>query len=423
MWKYQCKRHLLSLLIGAAVGVILFATTMDSSAIQEMRQMYPSIPAEYIQMAYDMRYLTGALIGASTLNGIMLLIMLVQKLNFSPFMLMILIFFLPIFGILLAIGLILLIPTIVVCIYGMLTIRNAAAKNFKTLPSGDGKEVERVYRLHHAYRDDVVPLALKCRKDSDKWTIVYALGLAALMCMLIVVHNMALSMIAFVIYGFIFLYVLRLRAQSVIPINDLLYNQCDPEACATAILAFSRRGNRLNLKLQLLFAQCMLYLNDPQLAMDSLVLMRRNGGAGELSYQSLMANANYQLGDRSALQVNLEACKTVKINGMGPTGSMMRQESVDSIQNKLNLMDERFDLCIAHYQQLLPRMMLNFQLVDAHYYLGMIAFVQKDFAAAEEHFRFVSARGNKMFYKEKADRYLALIERMNNAAKTEETDG
>ena len=24
MWKYQCKRHLLSLLIGAAVGMLLF---------------------------------------------------------------------------------------------------------------------------------------------------------------------------------------------------------------------------------------------------------------------------------------------------------------------------------------------------------------------------------------------------------------
>ena len=31
----------------------------------------------------------------------------------------------------------------------------AASKNFRTLPKGNGNEVERVYRLHHAFNEDV----------------------------------------------------------------------------------------------------------------------------------------------------------------------------------------------------------------------------------------------------------------------------
>ena len=36
-----------------------------------------------------------------------------------------------------------------------------------------------------------------------------------------------------------------------LPINALLFEQCDPVACASAILIYSRRGSRLNLKMNL----------------------------------------------------------------------------------------------------------------------------------------------------------------------------
>lgn len=83
-------------------------------------------------------------------------------------------------------------------------------------------------------------------------------------------------MLLFLAFAFLFVFVFRLRAQSVLPIEGLLYDQCDPLACASAILVYSKRGHRLNLKMNLLFAQCLLFLDDPQLAMDALVLMRRN---------------------------------------------------------------------------------------------------------------------------------------------------
>ena len=301
MWKYQCKRHLLSLLIGAAVGMLLFGGIIDEELIDEVVKLN-WMPEETVRTLLSMPWLIGAVIGASALNGVLLLVYLVQKFNVSPMVLFLLFFLMPIFTIIMAIGMILLIPTIVVCIYGMVTVRNSAAKNFRSLPNGNGNEVERVYRLHHEFKEDVSALALKCRKESDRWTAVYVLGLVALICLTLIIQNLMVMFFVFLLYALLLTYLFRLRAQSVLPINALLFEQCDPVACASAILIYSRRGSRLNLKMNLLFAQCMLYLDDPQLAMDSLVLMRRGNSAAELNYQSLMAEANYRLGDQSALE-------------------------------------------------------------------------------------------------------------------------
>ena len=222
-------------------------------------------------------------------------------------------------------------------------------------------------------------------------------------------------------YALLSVYVFRLRAQSVMPINSLLFDQCDPLACASAILCFSRRGKRLNLKMHLLFAQCMLCLDDPQLAMDALVLMRRNrsNSSMELNYQTLMAEANYQLGDQSALERNLEAVRSTRVN-IGAAGNLMLQETIAAIQNKLYLMNEHFDQCEAYYNQVLPQLKLRLQLVNAHYYLGMIAFVRKDFFDAKDHFRFVAENANTTSYRPKAEKYLAMIERLEPKEEEEE---
>ena len=409
MWKYQCKRHLLSLLIGAAVGMLLFGGIIDEELIDEVVKLN-WMPEETVRTLLSMPWLIGAVIGASALNGVLLLVYLVQKFNVSPMVLFLLFFLMPIFTIIMAIGMILLIPTIVGCLYGMVTVRNSAAKNFRSLPNGNGNEVERVYRLHHEFKEDVSALALKCRKESDRWTAVYVLGLVALICLTLIIQNLMVMFFVFLLYALLLTYLFRFRAQSVLPINALLFEQCDPVACASAILIYSRRGSRLNLKMNLLFAQCMLYLDDPQLAMDSLVLMRRGNSAAELNYQSLMAEANYRLGDQSALERNLEAVRSTRVN-MGAAGNIMMQDAVAAIQNKINLMNEQFDQCDAYYRQVLPQMKLRFQLVDAHYYLGMIAFVRRDFDEASTHFSYVVSNANTMAYHDKAQRYLRMMER------------
>ena len=415
MWKYQCGRHLLSLLIGGVVGMLLFGSSINEETISWSVEVLNWLPEATVRSALSMSWLLGALIGASALNGVLLLIYLVQKFNISPMVLFLLFFLAPSFALILAVGALLLIPTIIVCIYGMIASRNAAAKNFRSLPNGNGNEVERVYRLHHAFKEDVSALALKCRKESDRWTAIYVLGLIALVCLTLIIQNLMVMFIVFLVYALLLTYLFRLRAQSLLPINALLFEQCDPIACASAILIFSRRGNRLNLKMNMLFAQCMLYLDDPQLAMDSLVLMRRGNSAAELNYQSLMAEANYRLGDQSALERNLEAVKSTKVN-IGAAGNLMMQDTIAAIQNKIDLMNQHFDQCEAYYRKVLPQMKLRFQLVDAHYYLGMITFVRRNFDEAGEHFNYVVTNGNTMSYRERAQRYLDMIQRHIEAA-------
>ena len=200
MWKYQCKRHLLSLLIGAAVGMLLFGGIIDEELIDEVVKLN-WMPEETVRTLLSMPWLIGAVIGASALNGVLLLVYLVQKFNVSPMVLFLLFFLMPIFTIIMAIGMILLIPTIVVCIYGMVTVRNSAAKNFRSLPNGNGNEVERVYRLHHEFKEDVSALALKCRKESDRWTAVYVLGLVALICLTLIIQNLMVMFFVFLLYA------------------------------------------------------------------------------------------------------------------------------------------------------------------------------------------------------------------------------
>ena len=62
------------------------------------------------------------------------------------------------------------------------------------------------------------------------------------MCLLLIIPSLALMMLIVMGYALLSVYVFRLRAQSVMPINSLLFDQCDPLACASAILCFSRRG-------------------------------------------------------------------------------------------------------------------------------------------------------------------------------------
>lgn len=420
MWKYECKRHLLYLLIAAIAGGVLFGLTIDDSFVKEMSNIYDWVPITIVMQVYELRWLVGALIGAAFVNAILLLRYLIIKFNISPFIILMLFFFVQLYQFLILAGLVLLLPSVLVCLYGMFTAHNAASKNFRTLPKGNGNEVERVYRLHHAFNEDVKELASKCRKESDRWSIIYVLGLLALACVALIIPNMMLMLLLLAAYSILFVYVFRLRAQSVMPINALLFDECDPIACASAILLFSKRGKRSNLKMHLLFAQCMLCLDDPQLAMDALVLMPRNrsNSSMELNYQTLLAEANYQLGDRAALERTLESVRSTRVN-LGSAGNMLLQESIASIQNKLYLMDERFDQCEAYYRQALPQLKLRLQQVNARYYLGMIAFINKDLETAKDQFDYVVQYGNTTTYKNKAQKYLGMIERSMLKEETE----
>ena len=54
MWKYECKRHLLYLLISAAAGAVLFGITIDDSFIKEITSLYDWMPIEVARQAYEL---------------------------------------------------------------------------------------------------------------------------------------------------------------------------------------------------------------------------------------------------------------------------------------------------------------------------------------------------------------------------------
>ena len=157
MWRYECKRHLLYLLCGAVVGMILYFM-WDESFFQQINQSLMEtgyhLSDTDVEMAYHFRWLLGAVMIASVVNGVLILRYAMIKFNLSGVFLLVLFLFGSLLWVvvILFVGMILLLPSFIVCIYGMVTIRNAAAKNFRTLPKGDGSEVERVYRLHFACR-------------------------------------------------------------------------------------------------------------------------------------------------------------------------------------------------------------------------------------------------------------------------------
>ena len=106
-----------------------------------------------------------------------------------------------------------------------------------------------------------------CIRDS-----VYTLGVIAALCVLFFVQNFVVLVLLLVFLFMSFNYLMRFFANSLMPIRLLLYQNCDPEACASAIIYYStNRNGKVKLKNRILLAQALIYMDDPQLAMDVLI--------------------------------------------------------------------------------------------------------------------------------------------------------
>ena len=160
----------------------------------------------------------------------------------------------------------------------------------------------------------------------------------------------------------------------------------------------------------------MIYLDDPHLAIDIMAsgnMQNKNGL--QYAYHSLMAYAYYQLGDKGMVQHHFEESEKLPIRNMnGPLG-IIRLQTLTAIQNKLSLMEQDFDKAEQFYKGLLSSAGFRFQKVDANYYLGLIAFVQKDIYVAARHFTMVIEQGNTMFFVNKAKEFMRSIERVEKA--------
>lgn len=427
MWKYRCKSHLISLIVAFAVGVglsvIVFSSGIDISS-DIFSSSLSSLPGadtqaidqvlKYLQNNMWILYMGDGLLISGIINVIYIGQYLTVRFNISPWIVMCIIFFLPEYMI--YIGTILVIPAFIVCIYGMLSLRSSISKERREFNFSSDDELVRMYEIHHKLDESYKELAKSCRKNVRKLTSIYALGIVALLVILFVVNNIMLLAVLLMFYLFAFNLVLRYRAVSLLPITKLLYEDCNPEACASAIIYYStNRKGHTRLTQHTLLAQCLIYLNDPELAQDVLISYPRKDAASSLQYWSLMSYIDYMLKDEEALNRCKEEAQSVRLN-YGRAGVMIQSEEMASIENKIHLMDGDFNTCKKYYLQGLQRARFAFQQVDSCYYIALISFVEEDYKLARMYFEKVIEIGNRMYFVEKAKSYLEKIDAINPEA-------
>lgn len=422
MWKYRCKTHLMSLigafLIGVVFGVISYIVYGQDLQLymQEILQE-TGIPASALPtiQAYltnpVLQSISTGIFFAGLVNVVMLAQYITSKSSLSPFIFIIVLMFAAM--VLLIIGVILLLPAVIVCIYGMVTLRSSLASQKKQSNISSDDEFVRVYQIHHHLDPSVKKLAEECKKNIRKVSFVWVLGLIAALCVMFFVQNFILLVALLLFFMISFNYLMRYYASSMMPIRLLLYQKCDPEACASACIYFSmNRKGKVKLKNHILLAQSLIYMDDPQLAMDVLIDYPRRDQSSTLQYWSLMATIYYMLKDGEALDRCKEEASKIRMN-IGVQGVMVQSQELASIQNKVDLMNGQLNTCKKYYLQALQRAAFPFQQVDASYYIGMISFVEEDYSLANMYFDKVINLGNKISYVTKAKHFQSKINEMD----------
>ena len=423
MWKYRCKSHLIAMSVAFVVGLALSAVVF-SSGVDLNSDMFSNALSQasgvntqalnqvlaYLQNNMWILYIGDALLISGIINIIYIGQYVTARFNISPWIIMCLIFFLPEYMI--YIGTLLVIPAFIVCIYGMLSLRSSISKERREFNFSSDDELVRMYKIHHNLDESYKELAKTCRKNVRKLNGIYALGIVALLVILILINNMLLLAVLLMFYLFAFNLVLRYRAVSLLPITRLLYEDCNPEACASAIIYYCTNSKgHTRLKQHILLAQCLIYLNDPELAQDVLISYPRKDAASSLQYWSLMSYIDYMLKDEDGLSCCKEEAQNIRLH-YGRAGVMIQSEEMAAIENKIHLMDGDLNTCKKYYLQGLQRATFPFQQVDSCYYIALISFVEEDYKLARLYFEKVLEIGNRMYFVEKAKNYLTKIDKI-----------
>lgn len=405
--------------VGLGLSAVVFSSGVDlnSDMFSSALSQAPGVNTEalnqvltYLQNNIWILYLGDALLISGIINIIYIGQYVTARFNISPWIIMFLIFFLPEYMI--YIGTLLVIPAFIVCIYGMLSLRSSISKERREFNFSNDDELVRMYKIHHNLDESYKELAKTCRKNVRKLNGIYALGIVALLVILILINNMLLLAVLLMFYLFAFNLVLRYRAVSLLPITRLLYEDCDPEACASAIICYCTNSKgHTRLKQHTLLAQCLIYLNDPELAQDVLISYPRKDAASSLQYWSLMSYIDYMLKDEDGLSRCKEEAQSIRLH-YGRAGIMIQSEEMAAIENKIHLMDGDFNTCKKYYLQGLQRANFPFQQVDSCYYIALISFVEEDYKLARMYFEKVLEIGNRMYFVEKAKNYLAKIDKI-----------
>lgn len=409
MWKYKCKSQFFILLASFFVGVLLMFFTFSNSILLSSGVL-PAEVIDFMQSNIVLTYISGGLAAAGIVNAVLISQMLIPLNSWAPYLIFLLLFIAPEY--VLMISTFLVIPMLILTLYGWLSLRKQTQDSLRESHISGDEEIVRIYQIHHTLDPAYKDLAKKCRSAIDRVTAIYILGIVAIFCIMVFVSNIWVLLVALMFYMLAFNALLRYRSQCFIPITRLLYEQCDPEACFSAIVYYSTKRGKIKLAQKSLLAQCLIYMDDPELAQDVLITYPRKDPASVLTYWSLMGYIDYMLKDEDALIRAKEEASKVRFN-FGPTGVMIRSEEIASIENKINLMNGDFNACKKFYLNALKRSPFPFQQVDASYYIALIGFVQEDYRIAQMYFQKVVQLGNKMYFVPKAENYLNKIENMN----------
>ena len=409
MWKYHCKTHFCLVGVAFLLGVALMAFTFDAS-LEVYTEFFNQEFVDFLVSNPVLTYIMGGMSFAGIANACLLLQYIMRKFAFGPFILLALLVLAP--DAILSVGAIMVIPSLIVSLIGWILLHRETARNLKEAGYADDKAMFDAYISKYSLDESVKDMAEMCRKNTMKMSGIYALGIVAVITVMAFVNNLIVLVVAFFFYSFAFNLLMRYRASCTIPITALLYNECDPQKCISGIYYFSNYKRRFKIANYTLFAQCLIYLNEPELAKAVLIPYQKKDAASMLSYLSVMAYIDYMLKDDDALNAVSNSASKLRLN-YGRTGVYIQSEEMAAIQNKIQLMNGELHTCKKYYLQALQKAKFPFQQVDACYYIAMISFVEEDYVIAEMYFNKVISMGNKMAFVEKANHYLSKIKELN----------
>lgn len=408
MWKYKCRSQLLALIMAFVAGFAMtFFLNTDDIFLEVMEG---TLPDEALSFFISNPWIIGVSsgLGFMGLLNVFLMISLIAVANTGfLFMFALLAIMLPDYAIMIGV---LGIPIMVILnIYGWVSLKTTEKRNLAKANIKGDDDIIKAYLDHHKLDPKYETVANEARSSIRKINFAYVLGLVAEFCALFFFQNIFISMILVFVCIMGIQYLQRVRAASLNKVSTILINDCNPEGCLSALIYLAKKGNHYKIKSRALFAQCLIYLNEPELAQQVLIEFPKSNVTNVMAYDSLMGYSYYMLKDEEGLnrvRFEIESLKT----GAASMMMMIKTEELGAIQNRISLMKGDFNTCKKYYLNLLKRSVSNLQRADCSYYIALISFVQEDYVVAKMYFEKVLQIGNNLYFVNNAKNYLSKIE-------------
>lgn len=407
MWKYMCRRQLLTLFLAFLGGFLM--TLMFSSSDLFLQVLQETLPAQTAAMFTSNPYLLclSAGLGFAGLVNVFLLGNLITT-YYSGSMFLILFVLILIPDMVIMAGLLTLPVMIIVSIYGWVSLILTQKKKLKEAGINGDDDIVADYLIRHPMDEEYEPLGHSVKKTVTTVQFAYFLGFVACFCVLFFLDNIWIVMILLFVCMFAFQQLNRMRTSAFESIAQLLYDNCDPEACMSALIAYSQRGKHYKLSNRALISQCLIYLDEPKLAQDVLICYQRGTMNAQLSYYTLMGNSDYQLKDEEGLKRCAQEITRLRMP-RGAMGMMIKSQQLGMLENKIHLMDGDFNESKKYFLALLKAVPYNAMKAECCYYIALISFVQEDYVVAKMYFEKTISSGGRLYYVEKAQNYLDKI--------------